>query len=345
MKLIDSILIASVSAACTGDETVHETAVVDCDASGITVTVPKCAFDNMENLDVAAAFLNGPKEAGNTSNDGGEACKGNLSGDDYVFAANVGDCGTQISNNGTHMVYMNAIQAQQGTSNGVITRMRTLMIDFSCEFSLDHTVSLADGVSPSLTNIEVDMGTETGTFEVSMDLYTDSTFTDMVTGALTLNVPDPIHVQVRNNELTVQMKTCWATPSSDPLDSTSYTFIDDFCGDDLELNVFETLDVHRNGQSGLGRFSLASFMFNGESDAAVYIHCDISLCDETTHGCKPLCDGSGGFEESDMENGSGEGSGDEPDVDLGRRRRRRSNSNIKTLTSYPVFLHQPVKHV
>merc|ERR1711990_209134 len=101
----------------------------------------------------------------------------------------------------------------------------------------------------------------------------------------------------------------------------SYTFIEDYCGDDLEMNIFETLDVHRNGQSGLGRFSLASFMFNGAADSAIYIHCDVTLCDETIHSCRPLCDGSGDFEESDMDNGSGESEGS---GDSDRKRRRRS---------------------
>ena len=107
------------------------------------------------------------------------------------------------------------------------------------------------------------------------------------------------------------------------------------------MNVFETLDIHRNGQSGLGRFSLASFMFNGAADAAIYVHCDVTLCDEDTHACKPLCDGSGGFEESDMDNGSGQSEESEG----GSRRRRRRDVEVKRLSSHPIFLHQPIKHV
>ena len=213
MKLFGLFLVNhAVSGSCTGDETVHDSASVACNASGMTVTIPKCAFDNMRNLDVSSAFLNGPKSDGNTSNAGGDECKGSLVGDDYIFTSAVGTCGNKIANNGTHMTYSNAIQAQQGTSNGVITRMRTLMIDFSCEFDLDYTVSLADGADTSLTNIELDMGTELGQFKVTMDLFKDDTFTEKVTGALSLNVPEPVHVEVRNNDLTIQMKKCWATP-------------------------------------------------------------------------------------------------------------------------------------
>ena len=213
MKLLGLFLVNNVvSGTCTGDETVHDSASVTCNASGMTVTIPKCAFDNMANLDVSSAFLNGPKSEGNTSNAGGDECKGSLVGDHYIFTSAVGTCGNKIGNNGTHMIYSNAIQAQQGRSYGVITRMRTLMIDFSCEFDLDYTVSLADGAKTNLTNIELDMGTELGQFEVTMNLFTDDTFTENVTGALSLNVPEPVHVEVRNNHLTIQMKKCWATP-------------------------------------------------------------------------------------------------------------------------------------
>ena len=103
--------------------------------------------------------------------------------------------------------------------------------------------------------------------------------------------------------------------------------------------------MHRNGQSGLGRFSLASFTLNGAVDSAIYIHCDVTLCDETSHSCKPLCDGTGGFEESDMDNGSGESEGSGNSEDTGNRRRRRRNANVKTLSSHPIFLHQPIRHI
>ena len=207
------LAVDQVSANCAGDETVEGSSTVTCDAGGMTVAINKCAFDNMGNLDVAEAFMNGPSSAGADTNDGGDACKGVLTGDDYVFTSVLGTCGNAVSNNGTHMSYVNAVQAQQGTSNDVITRKRTLMIDFGCDFALDHILTLTEGFSPTITNIEVDMGTEEGEFEVTMAVYTDDQFTDVMTGPLELNVPDPIHVQISNDDLTVQLEKCWATPT------------------------------------------------------------------------------------------------------------------------------------
>ena len=62
------------------------------------------------------------------------------------------------------------------------------------------------------------------------------------------------------------------------------------------MNVYQTLVVHENGITGNGKFSLETFLFNGDTEASIYIHCDISLCDETTEQCEPLCDGSDGFQ-------------------------------------------------
>jgi len=290
------LAVDQVSATCAGDETVEGSSTVTCDAGGMTVAINKCAFDNMGNLDVAEAFMNGPSSAGADTNDGGDACKGVLTGDDYVFTSMLGTCGNAVNNNGTHMSYVNAVQAQQGTSNDVITRKRTLMIDFGCDFALDHILTLEEGFSPTITNIEVDMGTEEGEFEVTMAVYTDDQFTDVMTGPLELNVPDPIHVQISNDDLTVQLEKCWATPTNDPADALQYPFIDGFCGDDDEINTYESLVVHKNGQDGESRFSLESFMFNDNADAEIYIHCDISLCDSDTEQCEPLCDGSGNFQ-------------------------------------------------
>jgi len=104
------------------------------------------------------------------------------------------------------------LKAEQGTSNDIITRKRTLMLDFGCDFGLDHTLTLSDGFTPSITNVEVDMGTQEGVFDVTMALYTEDNFLAVVEGALELNVPEPIHVQVTSDDLTVQLKRCWATP-------------------------------------------------------------------------------------------------------------------------------------
>ena len=78
--------------------------------------------------------------------------------------------------------------------------------------------------------------------------------------------------------------------SSDPADTTRYAFIEGYCGDDDELNTYETLTIHQNGGSGIlplsGQFSIDSFKFVASDDAVeMYIHCDITLCDSSVEDC------------------------------------------------------------
>ena len=38
-----------------------------------------------------------------------------------------------------------------------------------------------------------------------------------------------------------QLKSCWATPDSNPNNPTRYEFISDFCGDESEGKIFNRL--------------------------------------------------------------------------------------------------------
>ena len=69
-------------------------------------------------------------------------------------------------------------------------------------------------------------------------------------------------------------------------DAESYTFIDNYCGDEDEMNTFNSLVIHQNGQSNFGQFSLDSFLFETDNDQGeLYLHCDIMLCNPTTENC------------------------------------------------------------
>jgi len=88
------------------------------------------------------------------------------------------------------------------------------------------------------------------------------------------------------------LKRCWATPTSSPTDETEYAFIDNFCGDDNELNVYETLIVHANGDAAQSSFSLDSFTFT-EQTGSIFLHCEVHICDSDAETCTPTCGGGG----------------------------------------------------
>jgi len=61
--------------------------------------------------------------------------------------------------------------------------------------------------------------------------------------------------------------------SSDPLDVRRYQFITDYCGDDDELNVYESLTIKEIGH--FAAFSIESFIFNDDSCAEIFMHCQV----------------------------------------------------------------------
>ena len=65
--------------------------------------------------------------------------------------------------------------------------------------------------------------------------------------------------------------------SSDPADAVSYPFIEDFCGDEDELNVYQSLIIHENGNTQRGLYSIEAFSFNHNEDGDIYLHCEVSV--------------------------------------------------------------------
>ena len=68
---------------------------------------------------------------------------------------------------------------------------------------------------------------------------------------------------------------CSRIPASDPHHQTKYIFIQNFCGTDEEVNVYESLIVAQNGVANQAQFSMESFVFNDSTDA-IYLHCNVS---------------------------------------------------------------------
>jgi len=84
-------------------------------------------------------------------------CVPTIDGDYYIFSItdDIEDCGTSVTNNGTHVTYENAVQSTVGTENSIISRIRNMKINFSCFFELEMTLSVADAIKPRIQHFEV----------------------------------------------------------------------------------------------------------------------------------------------------------------------------------------------
>lgn len=297
--LLSTLLLAgSGSAECTGDESFDD-AMPSCSPTEFKLSVNKCAFENARFNNPENAYLAGPDFVDMPEIDANATnqCVPVLDGDNYIFTItdDIEDCGTSVNNNGTHVTYENAVQSTIGTDNDIISRKRNMKINFSCFFELEMTLSVADAIKPRIQHFEVDVGITEGVFSVSMGLFETDSFETLVTGNYTIQVPEKLHVGVLIDDdtaMVMQLKKCWATPSSDPADGISYPFIEDFCGDEDELNVYESLIIHENGSTQRGLYSIEAFSFNGNEDGDIYLHCEARICDPTTETCEPICDGS-----------------------------------------------------
>jgi hypothetical protein len=93
-------------------------------------------------------------------------------------------------------------------------------------------------------------------------------------------VPDEIYLGISmiswDTSFNIMLEKCWATPTSNPRHQLKYKFIDEFCGDYYEENIFNTLKIYQNGGATSAKFSLKSFTWNEKSSSKLYFHCLVS---------------------------------------------------------------------
>jgi len=247
--------------------------VINCEPGNIGIAVPACGFPERAN-----PFMNNAN------------CAGTLVGDQLVFTAGAGDCELVPTADGTHLIYDTSIEWEEGVANAIISRVNTIKVDFQCILKTTYSVSLDTGITPMLSMVDVDLGSTEGTFELALGLWEDNTFSTPLPADAVINVPDNLYVAAVLNDagsFVTSLETCWATPSADPTDATKYEFIVNGCPEANE--DAETLSIIANGQAAAASFSIASFQFNGDANAEIYIHCQIHICDPGMEPCEPQC--------------------------------------------------------
>ena len=72
------------------------------------------------------------------------------------------ECGTVIEKIADKLNYKSAINFEAGQANSFISRKRLVNVKFQCEFEVDITVSLGDGISTSLIHLETELELKEG---------------------------------------------------------------------------------------------------------------------------------------------------------------------------------------
>jgi hypothetical protein len=263
-------------------ETHLDEMVFECNTESISITVPYCAFYNEEITN--ASFLGG-----------GENCTMENTGIDVEMSIPTSsECGTIIENNGTYLLYSNAIIGDVREHDGVVSRKKYIDVDFHCAFESDMDLTYESQIHAMIDHVDITLDRQDKEFDIQMGVFTDETFSELVPDDYSIVVPDIIHagIELMDGEeaLVLLAEKCWATPTSDPEDETQYVFLDNFCS---SLDVDGLFSVGQNGISRNAQFELRSFEFDGHLDGIIYLHCHANVCDTEIEDCSIDCSDSG----------------------------------------------------
>ncbi|XP_063799566.1 alpha-tectorin [Pseudophryne corroboree] len=255
-------------------------AEVTCKAAQMEVSISKCKL-----------FQLGFEREGVRIND--RHCPG-IEGEDFIsFQINntKGNCGNIVQSNGTHIMYKNTVWIESANNTGnIITRDRTINVEFSCAYELDIKISLDSVIRPMLSVINLTVPTQEGSFTTKMALYKNASYKHPYRqGEVVLTTRDVLFVGVfvvgaDSTHLILTLNKCYATPSRDSNDKLRYFIIEGGCPNIKD----NTIGIEENGISLTCRFHVTVFKFIGDYDE-VHLHCAVSLCDAEKTSCKINC--------------------------------------------------------
>uniref|UniRef100_A0A667Y8T8 ZP domain-containing protein n=1 Tax=Myripristis murdjan TaxID=586833 RepID=A0A667Y8T8_9TELE len=239
---------------------------VHCRATAITVTI---ARDFLVSKQISDSALHlGLEECGVN---GGNTTHAQLT---------VGwhECDTMLLHNETfytaQVTLFNTMDPQtlpNGTAE--VPKIR-LEVPIMCTYRKSMLIST--GFGPMGYDMIKDAIMGSGSFHVTVQLMNGSM---ALPQNYSLSPAEDVVVQVSLNTSAEQIKVvinkCWATPSRNPTDSSSYTFLQNSCP---LPNTYTT--VLENGNTSTSRLSVRIFSFVNLD--VIYLHCQVEICD---HQC------------------------------------------------------------
>ncbi|XP_065818076.1 deleted in malignant brain tumors 1 protein-like [Labrus bergylta] len=204
----------------------------------------------------------------------------------YEVDAVEGACGNTLTTNRTHAIYSNSLFVYP-VINGSFNL--PVSIPFSCAYPLETDTSLNVAIRPFLPSSWDILGSGSGAEPCAvMSLFRNSAFTETFpAGGVNLPLGSPLYVGVsvteRELRFVVVLEECYASHSSDPHYYQRYSLIQNKCSTDArQVSVIES------GMSLRARFSALLFLLEDDY-RAIYLHCNISLCDRERFHCVPSC--------------------------------------------------------
>ncbi|XP_032892051.1 pancreatic secretory granule membrane major glycoprotein GP2-like isoform X1 [Amblyraja radiata] len=208
-----------------------------------------------------------------------DACKAAIevvNGEEYysisIHHNNYSSCGTVVLSNATHIMYMNGLETRHTT--GIITRLPSETIDFTCVYHRERTVQLAFPIQPR-TAVAV-LHVQEGLVTVSMALYQSPKYETAYVELPVIPWLERLYISLKiepgeQNFFVLTINDCWATPTKHPNDSPQYYLIKKGCPAD------ETVQYHNQiGNETTANFSVQMFRFT--KYPVVFLHCRTEIC-------------------------------------------------------------------
>ncbi|XP_071317692.1 uromodulin-like 1 isoform X2 [Trachinotus anak] len=195
------------------------------------------------------------------------------------------ECGTRLVHNETYytasVTLFNTMDPYISPSGTVEVPKKRLEVPIMCTYMKSMLIS-ADFGSMGYNMIkDVIMGL--GSFQVTVQLMNG---TMPLPHNYSLSPDEVVVVEVSLNTSSDQIKVvinkCWATPTPNPADTYSYTFLENSCS----LNTYTK--VLMNGNSSTSRVSVQIFSFVNLN--VIYLHCQVHICVQIgSDTCVPDC--------------------------------------------------------
>nr|XP_002127626.1 uromodulin isoform X1 [Ciona intestinalis] len=287
------------------------TPVVKCGPDSIKVIINKCAA-NAHGYRLGDFYLNGITATPITdtnlpllSVDPNNTCKGSVSFSagsidyEFVIKGNLTACnGTaKIDPGYKNITYSNALQAIVGNVTSVISRKRSLFVEFTCSYALNLNLTLGRPLVPTNRDVRIDSGTSEGKFVVSLNLWETTWKSTPYISPKAIVSNSYIYVTVDAGtadpgRFKLQITSAKATPTSSPSDKIFYPLLVNGCPNPAET-LADGIVVDTNGQGLDAQFKFRVFQFVNlpiGQPQLVYIHVVAHLCDEAVEGnCTMVC--------------------------------------------------------
>jgi len=212
-------------------------------------------------------------------------CVGVRVGKMINYAVRRDECDVYTKFNSTASTYT---ATAREISSDLITRAGNVKsINFQCKYNDIVTVTADEHFKPITSYTEIYSQTEQTTFKVRMSLFTDPAMTAALLDGEPIAIPNPVYSKlqvlgVRSSAMTVQLETCWATPTSDSNHLFSYMLIDNFAGTPAEMNS-NNLGITQNCKNDVSSWWMNSFGFPRHD--SVYMHCTVRICNPDHNTC------------------------------------------------------------